>query len=153
MGGRCRLVQFFAAASLAHAAVYYVSSTKGSDSSTGLSPAAPWQSLQRVMRVTLTAGDSVLLRNGDVFVEATVVFLTGMAGTRAAPVTISSYADGDSAADRPLLARPATSAAGPTLTINNSSGVVVAGLEIAGGENGVVFTFDIIGGAEVGQIN
>ena len=46
-----------------------------------------------------------------------------------------------------------SSAAGPTLTINNSSGVVVAGLEIAGGENGVVFTFDIIGGAEVAQIN
>ena len=132
------------------AQTFYVSSSRGSDDNDGLSPASPWRTLERAAAAAaprLGPGSSLLLRQGDAWSVGTADFLTGMRGTAEAPVTIGSYDDGSSGPERPLISRPAGAAAGPTLTIDNSSGVVVRSLEIAGGENGVAFTFDTVGGA------
>lgn len=127
---------------------YYVSSARGADGNAGTSPDAPWASLSRAAAVAagLRSGDSILLRRGDVW-TGPAWFLGGMRGSAAVPVTLGSYADAGAGPDRPLIARAAGAAAGPTVTVDNSSGVVLSGLEIAGGENGVAFTFDVVGGA------
>lgn len=137
----------------AGAPTFYVSSSTGSDANSGLDPQHPWASLARVASLppnTLQAGSSVLLLSGDEFVTETAWFLTGLVGINGSPITISSYTlGGGGSVERPRIVRSAsgpTPRAGPTLTINNSSGIVVAGLEIEGGENGVAFTHDLRAG-------
>jgi hypothetical protein len=122
---------------------YYVSSSNpaASDSNAGTAPGAPWRTLQRVAEAAPTLSSAaVLLRAGDRWVETTAVFLTGMVD-----VTLAAYSDVGSSSQRPAIVRSsAVPAAGPTLTINNSSGVAVQGLAIEGGENGIAFTFDVV---------
>lgn len=122
---------------------FFLSSSRGDDSSAGTSASAPWRTLARAEAVAPTLdGASLLLRRGDTWELRTAWFLTGMQG-----VIISEYADaGSDEVRRPRITRAADARAGPTLTINNSSGVVVSGLEIVGGETGVAFTFDTRGG-------
>jgi len=136
----------------AGAATFYVSASHphADDGNDGRSPASPWRTLQRAAAAApgLAAGSALLLRGGDEWVLDSAWFLTGMAGTAAAPVTIGAYYDVGAGPDRPLLARNASvPAAGPTLTIDNSTGVVVSSLAVRGGENGVAFTFDVRDGA------
>jgi hypothetical protein len=126
---------------------FYISFSKGSDSHDGLTPSTPWQSLERAASTaaTLTPGSSLLLRRGDEWQLTTAWFLTGLLGSPTASITIGDYAD-DASVSRPRIFRPIGSAAGPTLTIDNSSGVSINGLEIVGGEIGIAFTFDIKNG-------
>lgn len=132
-------------AAAAAPATFYVSSALGSDANSGLSPSAPWQTLERAAAAAplLTAGSSLLLRAGDEWVLSTAWFLDGLAGTAAAPITISSFASASSV-DRPRIVRnTSTPAAGPTITCNGCAGIVFAGLEVVGGENGIAFTNDV----------
>ena len=78
---------------------YYVSSSTGSDSNSGLSPSSPWQSLSKVNTVTLAPGDEVLLKDGDTWTGQTLV--PQGSGTASAPITISDY--GGMPNDRPVI--------------------------------------------------
>jgi hypothetical protein len=53
--------------SMAHAAIYHVDSTGGSDSNSGESPAKAWQSLEKINATTFQAGDRLLLKSGSVW--------------------------------------------------------------------------------------
>ena len=136
----------FCAASLLPT-TFYISSSKGSDGHDGLTPTTPWQSLERASSTTTTLapGSSLLLRRGDEWRLTTSWVLSGLLGGGALPITIGDYAD-DTTVARPRILRPVGSAAGPTLTIDNSSGVSITGLEIVGGEIGIAFTFDVKNG-------
>jgi hypothetical protein len=94
----------------------------GSDEADGLSPGSAWRSLDRVRRVVLAPGDSVLLRGGARF--------TGMlqldqadAGDAAKPVTIGSFGSG-----KAIIAPQATSA----VYVHNTAGVEIRDLEVIG---------------------
>jgi len=68
---------------------YYVSNL-GDDANLGTTPAVPWKTLARVNAATLAAGDTVLLRRGEIFTEqlisprSSITF--GAYGTGAKPV-------------------------------------------------------------------
>lgn len=49
------------------ATTYYVSSSDGSDSDSGLTQALAWASLSKVQSSTFSAGDSILFKRGDTF--------------------------------------------------------------------------------------
>ena len=73
------------------ATTYYVSSSLGSDSNSGTSAAAAWKTLGKVNSATFLAGDSVLLRRGDVWNESLVAPSSGAAGN---PITFDAYGTG-----------------------------------------------------------
>lgn len=114
---------------------YYVSSSTGDDSASGTTPAAPWRTLSRAAASVGQGNVSLFLLAGDLFTVRTGgdAFFQSASG-----LTLSSYGALDR---RPILQRPFDSAAGPTLTFDNCTDVAVRGLEVRGGEMGVVFTF------------
>jgi hypothetical protein len=142
------LVAATTALSLSHspATSVFVSSSTGDDGNSGDAPTSAWRSLERVSAAApaLGAGSSINLLAGDVWTIDTAWFVTDMAGTASAPIILRAYG---ASSRRPAIVRNASvPAAGPTITINNSSGIVVAGLEVRGGENGLVFTNDVRSG-------
>lgn len=88
---RLLLLPFFPAVSISLAqTTYYIAST-GSDTHDGRSPAAPFQSLSRVNRLTLQPGDAVLFRRGDTF-RGTL--LVRQSGTAEQPIRFDAYGNG-----------------------------------------------------------
>lgn len=71
------------------AATYYLHPNAGDDARDGLSPAAPWKSLERIKTARLQPGDRVLLARGQTF--SGQLSLVGVAGTLEAPIVVSSY--------------------------------------------------------------
>lgn len=53
--------------SICKATTYFISSTIGSDSNSGLSKNSPWKTLDRLKKLILSNGDTILLKNGDIF--------------------------------------------------------------------------------------
>jgi parallel beta-helix repeat protein len=86
----CVLTMLAFSAGTANAADYYVSPA-GSDTSAGTS-SAPWKTVGRVNRATLSPGDNVLFQGGQSFADATLMPTTS--GTAAAPITFGSYGTG-----------------------------------------------------------
>ena len=125
--------------------IFYISSSNpaASDGNPGTSPSLPWRTLEAAVKVapTLSGGDQILLRGGDTFNQTSAWYLEGMRGSASQPVRIGAYFDDGSTVDRPRILRVDATPAGPTLTIADSSGVEVTGLEIVGGENGIAFSF------------
>ena len=79
----------YAQISSPHALVYYVSATSGSDSFSGLSPAAPFASIAKVNSLNLLPGDRVLFHCGDTWrVDPLLIKRSGASGS---PITFSSY--------------------------------------------------------------
>lgn len=111
---------------------YYLSSSSGSDSNSGLSPDSPWKSLDRVARGSFNPGDSILLRAGDAWTES-AVWTSKFSGTEELPVVVSSYGTGS----RPSLSAYSGSV---VLTVNNSDYLVFENIEVGPGAGyGVVF--------------
>lgn len=111
---------------------YYLSSSAGSDSNSGLSPDSPWKSLDRVARGSFNPGDSILLRAGDAWTES-AVWTSKFSGTEELPVVVSSYGTGS----RPSLSAYSGSV---VLTVNNSDYLVFENIEVGPGAGyGVVF--------------
>ena len=81
---------------------YYVSSSQGDDRWLGSSSASAWQTLGRLSRVSLQAGDSVLLRRGDAWDE--LLMLNKLRGTAAAPIVVGAYGSGEKPRLHPRLA-------------------------------------------------
>ncbi|MBI5394279.1 MAG: right-handed parallel beta-helix repeat-containing protein [Verrucomicrobia bacterium] len=88
-----------AVAGLAQAAenprTFHVSAASGDDSNSGLSPRAPWRSLDKVNAAELRPGDKVLFKRGDIW-RGQLVPQSGKLGV---PITYAAYGKGD----RPLL--------------------------------------------------
>src|SRR4051812_16095759 len=80
------VVLTLAAPACARAATYYVSPS-GSDSAAGTSPATAWNSVGRVNRASLSAGDGVLFEGGARFADTDLE-------PSASGVTFSSYGSG-----------------------------------------------------------
>jgi uncharacterized repeat protein (TIGR02059 family) len=83
------------ALSLTVSATDYYISTSGDDAvNTGLSPASPWKTIDKVNSIfpSLKPGDRVLFNRGDRFYGTIII---GKSGTGGAPITIGAYGTGD----------------------------------------------------------
>jgi hypothetical protein len=102
--GRWRLLAFafftlaLVFAGAARATTYYVS-PGGSDLNGGRSAVAPWKTIGRVNRATLHPGDTMRFQAGQTFSDAAL--RPPASGTRAAPITFSSYGLGRARLSRP----------------------------------------------------
>lgn len=78
-------------ASPVFSAQYYVSQSQGDDSNSGRTPEDPWKSLVKVSNTSFRAGDTILLRRGDVWNEQLTVTSSGSENS---PITYASYGSG-----------------------------------------------------------
>jgi len=83
------LAMWFCAASRVGAAIYYVHPALGDDGNSGLSENAPLRTLARASKLSLHAGDAVLLAAGQKF-EGQLAF-ENATGSAKNPIQISSY--------------------------------------------------------------
>lgn len=74
-----------------YSATYYVSTTDGLDTNTGLSTSLAWKTLSRVNSATLLSGDKVLFKRGDTFVGTLIPPKSAISGS---PVTYGAYGTG-----------------------------------------------------------
>jgi hypothetical protein len=81
----------------AFGATYYVSSSTGSDSNSGISTSSPWKTITKVAGRSYTPGDFILFKRGDTWIGSTnfsrtlTTLSTGLSGK---PITYGSYATG-----------------------------------------------------------
>jgi len=117
------------------AADYYISST-GNDRNAGTSRSAAWRTLARVNKVSLLAGDRVLLEGGSTF-AGNLVFDTGDGGTPSAPLTLTSYGTGRATV---------SASSGNGILVHNRAAIRISNLRIVGanraGTSGIVFYTD-----------
>ncbi len=74
------------------ATTYYVDAANGNDSNSGTSIAAPWKTIDKINNFSFNAGDSILLKRGDVWKE---VLEFSSSGNAFQPIVIGSYGDGE----------------------------------------------------------
>src|SRR3989339_419856 len=94
------IIIFFWQASDAFASTYYISSTDGDDTCTGLSQTAyttgvtacPIKTLTKLNTKTFSPGDNIYFKSGDTFYGTITVSQSGTAGN---PITFSSYGSGE----------------------------------------------------------
>ncbi|MDQ1545181.1 MAG: hypothetical protein QOH69_85 [Actinomycetota bacterium] len=79
--------------------VYYVDSTSGNDSSSGLTSALAWKTMAKVDSSSYVAGDVIAYRRGETFTGAATI---SNAGTSTNPITITAYGSGT----QPVLTNP-----------------------------------------------
>lgn len=97
MFGKFMVVFFICCSSYSYSSTYYLSSTAGNDtysSSQATNPATPWKSLDKLNGFFkyLKAGDSVLLKKGDVFYGSITVTKSG---SYFAPIYFGAYGKGE----------------------------------------------------------
>ena len=73
--------------------VYYVSSLTGNDQNNGLSPDAPFETLDKINKITLSPGDKVLLEKGSVF-KGQYLHIKNCGDYRQEIIEIGAYGDG-----------------------------------------------------------
>ena len=118
---------------------YFVSSSSGDDSASGLSVQEAWKSLDKVNEMTFQPGDRILLKSGDVWYGQ--LFLKG-SGSEGNPISLSSYG-GDA---RPVINIGAAEGAG--VRIHNESWWEIDHIEVTSfaapeigiGRQGIVVT-------------
>jgi len=129
----------------AAATTWYVSASAGADGNTGNSPSAPWRTLPRAV-AGAAAGDSLLLRMNDIWdLDAPLVLSgwgSGVNDGSAAPAVLGAYADGQPPdTPRPWVRRAPSAVVGPVVQCMDCAGFVVQGLELSGGEQGLLFSY------------
>ena len=145
------------AAASAAAATRFVSSSSGDDSADGSSPATAWRTLPRAAQGAAPR-ESVLLKDGDVFDLAAPLVLRGFGsgvndGARPATVLGAYGDDGAGRLQRPWVRRGAgASAAGPVVQCVDCVGAAVVGLEVSGGEQGLLFSYSAPGASNGGLL-
>jgi len=85
------IIMLLGLSELAGATTYYVSSSTGSDTSSGTSVSTAWQTIGKVNGQTFQAGDSILFKRGDVWNESLTPASSGAAGN---PITFDAYGSG-----------------------------------------------------------
>ncbi|MBB6672251.1 hypothetical protein [Cohnella nanjingensis] len=128
-----------AAASVAYASNYYISSTGCSDSNSGTSSAAPWCSLTKVNGLALSPGDRVLLNRGSTWTGQHMTFTNS--GTSASPLTLADY--GSASNPRPRIIGN-NSDAERMVTFVNPSYWDVRNLEVSNAGVGVYVLFSTL---------
>lgn len=130
----CRnaLCALLSIAATARATNYYFDASAGSETGLG-TQASPWKSLARFKQLKLVAGDSVLLKRATSWVNDSL-FITAT-GSLAKPIVVSDYGN-------PLLKRPAISAPGRLIVLENSKYVTLENLELSGARGGCVEMWD-----------
>lgn len=106
--------------------VYYVSSSIGDDSNSGLSIDQPWQSLEKLNSTSFIPGDTIKFKSGDEFIGQLKVSSSGEEG---APIVFTNYNQGS---------RPRINGSGAeggdfefAVLIENKEYIVLDGLEIS----------------------
>lgn len=105
---------------------YYVDATNGVDSNAGTSQTAAWKTLAKVNTVTFSAGDQILLRAGQQWIEQLKPTGSGVSGN---PITIGVYGDGA----RPLVDGrnvAGGNSGGAAVSLLNVSYWTISGLEV-----------------------
>lgn len=105
---------------------YFVDAASGSDGNAGTSQAAAWKTLAKVNTMTFAAGDKILLRAGQQWVEQLKPRGSGVSGN---PITVGSYGEGP----RPIVDGrdvPGGGAGGAAVLLHNVSHWTVSGLEV-----------------------
>ncbi len=95
--GRRLTIAFFFAIAPTFGTTYYVDSLKGSDSNSGTSSSAPWQTVTKVDKGPYNPGDSILFKTGDTWTgdpSFTGALTTPSAGSSGNPITYGSYGTG-----------------------------------------------------------
>ena len=113
-------------------ATYYISPA-GSDSNSGTSASTPWQTVAKVNKARLSAGNTVLFLGGANFSGS----ISGKGGTASSPITYGSYGTGRAT----ILAGGGTgfSATGKTGIVINNLNFVGAGIAANTG-NGILMS-------------
>jgi hypothetical protein len=75
------------------AATYYVSSSQGNDSNSGLSPSSPFATLSKVNSLQLNPGDEVLFNRGDKWAEG-IGLVISSSGAQGSPIILDAYGSG-----------------------------------------------------------
>lgn len=124
---------------------YYFSSTDGDDTNDGLSPEKPFKSLKKAEELSLKAGDSLLLKRGDIWYGSVTLELDN--GSKENPIVISAY--GDESEERPSLryytGRVITGVTENVLIIRNANGVEISDIMVGYGNSGIRFEYDTLG--------
>ncbi len=71
---------------------YYVDSVSGNDENSGTSPETAWRTIDRANSVSYSANDKILFKCGEIFDG---MLVADGSGTKDAPVTVSSYGEGE----------------------------------------------------------
>ncbi len=108
-------VMFLFVALPARATTYYVAAA-GSDSNSGTSSGAPWQTIAKVNGATFSPGDSILFNRGDAWYGTSLAVPS--AGSSGSPITFGAYGSG---ANPILKGSTKLSTAGYTLDSNLGS--------------------------------
>jgi hypothetical protein len=131
--GRWLAVVGMSVACHCHAANYYVHPVSGDDSNSGISPQTPLRTLERAAKLSLQAGDRVLLAAGQAFAGQLV--LDGIAGTVTAPIIVSTYTANEATTNVFAIIDAKGHAAG--VFLRNAAHVQVANLHITGNSGGM----------------
>jgi hypothetical protein len=126
---------------------YYLSDA-GRDTNSGVSPQAPWRSLNKVNDLILFPGDRIFLRGGDNF-YGNLFFDAFDRGTAAAPIRVGSYGTGRATIQ---------AGEGDGIFAYNTAGFVISNLNVRGSGAdandgaGIIFYTDLPGGVKLNSI-
>lgn len=104
---------------------FYISSSDGSDSNSGISQKSPWKSLGKINNETFKPGDRILLKSGDVWNGCTKI-ASRLSGNSEKPIVISSYGSGE----KPVLTSTTGQGSDAVLTISSCEYVMIENLDI-----------------------
>lgn len=107
---------------------YYVSSSEGNDSNSGLSEEAPWKTLSRAAQIEYNPGDTILLKCGDKWEES---FIPKGNATSKNWITLSSYGEGN----RPVISPGLDKLWG--IYLHNIAGWKIKGIEVCYAQAGI----------------
>jgi hypothetical protein len=85
------IIFLFVAALPARATTYYVAAA-GSDTNSGTSTSAPWQTIAKVNGASFSPGDSILFNRGDAWYGTSLV--APSSGSSGSPITFGAYGSG-----------------------------------------------------------
>jgi hypothetical protein len=113
---------------------YYVSSSAGNDSNTGLDSLHAWKTLTHASAHTYVAGNWLLLRSGDTW-TGQMLNLQG-SGTSLNPILLSSYGN----SNRPIIQPKITDTA--CIYLKNVAGWQISNLDLSDARDGICANYD-----------
>lgn len=119
---------------------YYISDSLGNDENDGLSEETPWKTIERLATVSLTAGDTVRFKSGDIWYGAFELDVSG--GEKDNPITFTSYGEGEKPSLRYYTGNVTPVASGICLILHNANGFVMDGLDVGYANLGIKIVYD-----------
>ena len=122
---------------------YYVSSTAGDDSNSGLSEEEAWKSLSKLSEVTLGPGEQILLKCGDEWLGEQMV-VNSPAGTAENPAKLGTYGEGDKPKVALFEDEVPKYSADPLILIKNAEHFVIEGLDVGFCGVGIELFYELV---------